>query len=59
MTASEVTEFEKHRNIFDIVRVRHLDDAGKVAGMPTPAFTHYAPIVQRIVDGHCGTNSVG
>jgi len=34
--------------------VRRLDDAGKVAGMVTPGFDHYAPMMQRIVDAHCG-----
>ena len=52
MSPEEVAEFEKNPNIRDIVRVRHLDDAGKVAGMATPGFDHYAPMVQRVVDAH-------
>jgi len=54
MSPEEVTEFEKHPNVREIVRVRYLDDAGKVAGMETPGFAHYAPMVQRVVDRHCG-----
>jgi predicted HD phosphohydrolase len=30
-----------------------LDEAGKHADMETPPFTHFAPMVQRIVDAHC------
>jgi phosphonate degradation associated HDIG domain protein len=54
MSPEEVAEFEKHPNVREIVRVRYLDDAGKVAGMETPGFAHYAPMVQRVVDRHCG-----
>lgn len=54
MSPEEVAEFEKHPNVREIVRVRYLDDAGKVAGMETPGFSHYAPMVQRVVDRHCG-----
>jgi [1-hydroxy-2-(trimethylamino)ethyl]phosphonate dioxygenase len=53
MTVQEVSEFEKQRNIRDIVKVRYLDDAGKIAGMATPEFAHYAPMLQRVVDAHC------
>lgn len=53
MTPEEVREFERNPNANEIVRVRHLDDAGKIAGMDTPSFAHYAPMVQRVVDAHC------
>lgn len=53
MTAEEVAAFEKQPNVRQIVKVRYLDDAGKVAGMITPGFAHYAPMVQRVVDAHC------
>jgi len=33
-----------------IVRVRHFDDAGKIANVKTKSFTDYAPMVQRVVD---------
>jgi phosphonate degradation associated HDIG domain protein len=54
MSAAEVVEFEKSPHFREIVRVRRLDDAGKIAGMATPGFGHYAPMLQRIVDAHCG-----
>lgn len=57
MNAEEIAAFEKNPNIKEIVRVRHLDDAGKIAGMVTPGFEHYAPMVQRVVDAHCGKQS--
>ncbi|MDH6233892.1 putative HD phosphohydrolase [Mesorhizobium soli] len=53
MSPAEIEEFEKHPNIKEIVRVRYLDDAGKIAGMRTPDFAHYAPMLQRAVDTHC------
>ena len=54
MTTAEIAEFERSPNLKEIVRVRHLDDAGKIADMVTPGFAHFAPMVQRIVDAHCG-----
>lgn len=54
MSAEEVTEFEKNPNVEDIVAVRYLDDAGKEPDMETPGFAHFAPMVQRVVDAHCG-----
>lgn len=55
MDASEIAEFERNPNVAEIVQVRYLDDAGKHADMETPGFAHYAPMVQRVVDAHCGT----
>lgn len=57
MSADEVGEFEKNPNIAEIVKVRRLDDAGKIAGMKTPGFQHYAPLLQRVVDAHCRTGA--
>lgn len=54
MSDAEVAKFEKQPNLADIVTVRRLDDAGKIAGMKTPLFSHYAPMLQRAVDAHCG-----
>ncbi len=53
MSEVEVSEFEKNPNLKEIVTVRYLDDAGKIADMETPSFAYYAPVVQRIVDQHC------
>jgi len=56
MAAGEVAEFERQPNLEAIVRVRYLDDAGKRPDMETPPFAHYAPMIQRLVDAHCGGN---
>lgn len=53
MSPDEIAEFEKNPNLKAIVRVRHLDDAGKRPDMTTPPFAHFAPIIQRVVDRHC------
>ncbi|MDF1601525.1 HD domain-containing protein [Mesorhizobium sp. YIM 152430] len=58
MNADEVRAFERNPNVNEIVRVRHLDDAGKIADMETPGFAHYAPMVQRVVDAHCNSQAV-
>ena len=52
MSDAEVAVFERLPNLDRIIQVRYLDDAGKRAGMKTPAFTHFAPAVQRVVDQH-------
>jgi [1-hydroxy-2-(trimethylamino)ethyl]phosphonate dioxygenase len=52
MDAAEVAAFEAKPNFREIVRVRYLDDAGKIAGMDTPGFAYFAPMVQRVVDDH-------
>ncbi len=52
MNEAEIAEFEINPNAREIVRVRRLDDAGKIAGMVTPGFAYYAPMVQRVVDAH-------
>jgi len=57
MNGAEVLEFEKNPNLKEIIAVRFLDEAGKHADMETPPFAHFAPMVQRIVDQHCGTAS--
>ena len=56
MSAVEVADFEKNPNLKEIVAVRYLDDAGKRAGMETPDYWHFAPMVQRMVDRHCGAD---
>ena len=57
MTSDEVAEFEQNPNAEAIVKLRYLDDEGKVAGLKTPPFSHFAPMVQRVVDAHCGTSA--
>ncbi|WP_420410807.1 (R)-1-hydroxy-2-trimethylaminoethylphosphonate oxygenase [Roseibium sp.] len=55
MSEEEVAEFEKNPNLKKIIQVRYLDEAGKRADMQTPDFWHFAPMVQKIVDGHMQT----
>ncbi len=56
MSAEEVAEFEKNPNLEKIIQVRYLDEAGKRADMATPDYWHFAPMVQRLVDLHCGVS---
>ncbi len=56
MSKAEVRTFEANPNLKEIVAVRYLDDAGKHPNMKTPPFSHFAPMVQRIVDQHCGVS---
>lgn len=55
MSADEVAEFEKNPNLKEIIAVRYLDEAGKRAGMETPDYWHFAPMVQRMVERHRDT----
>lgn len=55
MNEDEVKEFEGKPNLKEIIAVRFLDEAGKHADMKTPPFSHFAPMVQRIVDQHCAS----
>lgn len=54
MTANEVAAFEANPNLSQIIQVRYLDEAGKRPDMETPEFSHFAPMVQRVVDRHLG-----
>jgi phosphonate degradation associated HDIG domain protein len=47
MPAAEVRQFEAQPYFRDAVRVRHWDDAGKVAGLRTPPLEHYLPMIVR------------
>lgn len=57
MSDDEVAEFSRNPNLVFILKVRLLDDAGKLPDMPTPGFAEFAPIVQRVVDRHCAALS--
>ena len=54
MSEDEVNAFEANPNLERIVQVRYLDEAAKDPDMETPDYWHYAPMVQRVVDQHCG-----
>jgi phosphonate degradation associated HDIG domain protein len=55
MSDHEVAAFRKNPNLDAIIAVRYLDEAGKIEGMETPDFWHFAPILQKIVDQHTGS----
>lgn len=50
MAPDEAAAFERNPFFRDAIRVRLWDEAGKVGGMTTPPFAHYAPLLQRLVD---------
>jgi [1-hydroxy-2-(trimethylamino)ethyl]phosphonate dioxygenase len=52
MSAAEAAEFERNPYHREAVRVRLWDEGGKVPGLATPSFAHYAPLLQRVVDRH-------
>ncbi len=52
MSAAEVADFAKNANLQAILRVRRYDDAGKLADFETKTFSHYAPLIQQVVDDH-------
>ena len=52
MSDKEVARFEMLPRLSDIIKVRYLDDAGKKAGLETPDYWHFAPMIQRVVDDH-------
>jgi phosphonate degradation associated HDIG domain protein len=52
MTPAEVATFERDPYHREAVRVRLWDEGGKVPGMATPPFAHYAPLLRRVVDRH-------
>ena len=53
MNDNEVSDFEKQPNLAEIIKVRHYDEAGKRADLETQPYSHYAPMVQRVVDDYC------
>jgi phosphonate degradation associated HDIG domain protein len=59
MSAEEAASFEAQPHFEEIIAVRHLDEAGKKVDMETPDFWHFAPLVQRLVDRHRGSQREG
>lgn len=55
MNPVEVAAFEENANVQSIVAVRRYDDQGKIANFEIPPFTHYRPMVQRVIDTHAST----
>ena len=55
MGEKEVAAFQQGENLDAIIQVRIWDDQGKDPDMKTPPFAHYAPVLQRVVERHCGS----
>ena len=51
MDEAECETFAQNRHLKAIIKVRYWDEAGKDPDMQTPPFEHYAPLLQRVVDG--------
>lgn len=49
MSPEEVDEMAKNPNLAAILQVRRWDEGGKVKGLKTPDFAHYAPMLRRVV----------
>jgi predicted HD phosphohydrolase len=52
MNEAEVAEFASNPYLDEIIQVRYLDEAGKVADMDTKDFDHFKPLLQKLVDQH-------
>jgi phosphonate degradation associated HDIG domain protein len=52
MKSAEAAEFERNPYHREAVRIRLWDEGGKVPGLETPPFGHYAPLLRRVVDRH-------
>ena len=51
MPAHEVAQFRAEPHWQQAVRLRHWDDQGKVAGLKTPAFEDYLPLIEQLAHG--------
>ncbi len=49
MSPAEVTAFEQNPNLGDIVQVRLWDEMGKDPECETPGFSHFEPVLRRVV----------
>jgi [1-hydroxy-2-(trimethylamino)ethyl]phosphonate dioxygenase len=55
MNEQEITAFEQNPDLDNIVRVRLWDDEGKVAGVETPSFADYVPLLRCVIQRHMDT----
>ena len=53
MTALEVSQFETNPYLQTIIKVRLVDDGGKVANLKTPSFSDFEQLLQNLVEEHC------
>ena len=59
MNAEEVAAFRRNRFHEEAVRVRLWDEEAKRPGVGTPPFSHYAPLLQRVIDRHLNALAPG
>ena len=50
MSDEEVSKFQKNKNLNDIIKVRYLDDEGKIQNMETPDFDYFIPIIKKVLN---------
>jgi phosphonate degradation associated HDIG domain protein len=48
MSRDEAAAFATEPYFHDAVRLRQWDDQSKIAGLPTPDFAHYLPLIERL-----------
>lgn len=53
MNPDEAAKFAENPYLEEIIQVRLVDDAGKVADMKTYAFAYFKPLLQILVNQHC------
>ena len=53
MSDEEVSKFQKNKNLNDIIKVRYLDDEGKIQNMETPDFDYFIPIIKKVRMFYC------
>ena len=51
MNEKEIETFEKYASKKLSVKVRKWDDAAKVSGLTTPQFSHFVPVLERVLIG--------
>jgi gamma-butyrobetaine dioxygenase len=50
MSPPEIAAFEAEPHHLEAVHVRRWDDGAKIAGLATPDFRHYAPLLERLAN---------
>ncbi|MEM7169879.1 MAG: HD domain-containing protein [Pseudomonadota bacterium] len=55
LSPDAVAAFERQPYFSQILTVRACDDRGKQAGLKTPGFSHYMPLLKKAVSAHCGS----
>ena len=49
MSNEEVSKFQKNKNLNDIIKVRYLDDEGKIQNVETPDFDYFIPMIKNVL----------